>query len=97
MKKFLILVSIFVIFSFAQAKENAQAKEKWTGVDEAIIEKYATQQGRPPRSSLLNIEGDALLFTFILAGAIGGFILGYNWHRLFKTRIITNKNRMTTN
>jgi len=64
----------------------AQAKEKWPGMDQAVIEQYAAKQGRPPAKPLVRIEGDALLFAFILAGAVGGFILGYNWHKLFKSK-----------
>jgi len=56
---------------------------KWAGIDEAVIEKYATEQGRQAAEPLFNVEGDMLLFLFAVAGAVGGFIMGYQWHKVF--------------
>ena len=54
------------------------------GVDETVVEKFAEDAGRPPREPLINVgEGDMLLFCFLLAGAAGGFVLGYTWRSLF--------------
>ena len=61
----------------------ASAEEKWRGIDEAVIEKFAEERGRAAGAPLLNIEGDLLLFVFTLAGAAGGFVIGYYWHKLF--------------
>lgn len=61
----------------------AAAEEKWKGIDEAVIEKFAEERGRSAREPLLNLEGDLLLFVFTLAGAVGGFVIGYFWHKLF--------------
>jgi len=77
----LILVLLGALGGLAQAQEPA--KEKWTGIDEAVIEKYATDQGRAAAEPLFNVEGDMLLFLFTMAGAIGGFIIGYQWHKVF--------------
>lgn len=55
----------------------------WEGVDHAVIEKFAEEAGRPPRAPLINLSGDLLLFVFLLAGAVGGFVAGYYYRKLF--------------
>ncbi len=60
---------------------------RWEGVDTAVIEKVAIEAGRPPRDPYINTDqGDLLLFLFLLAGAIGGFIMGYAFRTLFPPR-----------
>ncbi len=54
---------------------------QWSGVDETVVKKFADEAGRPPVGSF--IRGDALLFFFLVAGAIGGFIAGYCFRGLF--------------
>lgn len=57
--------------------------EKWPGVDETVVEKYAKEQGRAAREPFINTDqGDLLLFVFLTAGAIGGFAAGYYWRKL---------------
>lgn len=81
MKRFLILLILsLTLVTVTHAEEE---KEKWAGIDEAVIEKYATEQGREAAEPLFNVEGDMLLFLFALAGALGGFVMGYQWHSLF--------------
>jgi len=59
----------------------------WPGVDEAVIEKVAEKAGRPAREPLINTDqGDLLLFVFLLAGIVGGFIGGYHFRALFPPR-----------
>ena len=56
----------------------------WSGVDETVIEKFAEQAGRTAREPLINTDqGDLLLFVFLLAGIVGGFIGGYSFRALF--------------
>ncbi len=63
----------------------------WSGVDETVIEKVAEQAGRKPSEPLINTEqGDLLLFVFLVAGMIGGFIGGYNFRILFPPRRRSN-------
>jgi len=58
--------------------------QKWTGVDVSIVGKYAEKYGHPPRDPYINTDqGDLLLFVFTAAGIIGGFIIGYNFRKLF--------------
>lgn len=60
------------------------AQGKWAGVDENVVEKVAEEHGRAARAPFINTDqGDLLLFVFLLAGTFGGFILGFNWHKLF--------------
>jgi hypothetical protein len=62
---------------------NAVAAATWSGVDETVIEKYAEAAGRPARKPLINTDqGDLLLFAFLVAGAIGGFVAGYAYRSL---------------
>lgn len=61
-----------------------EAAPKWPGVDEAVVEKYAKELGREARDPFINTDqGDLLLFLFALAGGIGGFVMGYYWHKVF--------------
>jgi hypothetical protein len=68
---------------FGVITAGASAEEKWKGVDDAVINKYASEQGREPKAPLFNTDqGDLLLFVFLLAGAVGGFAAGYYWKTL---------------
>jgi cobalt/nickel transport protein len=59
----------------------------WSGVDETVIEKFAEAAGRPTRAPFINTDqGDLLLFVFLIAGIVGGFIGGYSYRALFPPR-----------
>lgn len=65
----------------------ADKPEKWTGVDETVVEKIAKEHGREAREPLINTDkGDLLLFVFLTAGTIGGFAAGYFWRTLIDSR-----------
>jgi ABC-type cobalt transport system substrate-binding protein len=65
----------------------AFSAEKWTGVDESVIEKIAKEHGREAKEPLINTDkGDLLLFVFLLAGTIGGFAAGYYWRSLIEKK-----------
>ena len=50
-----------------------------------MVEKFAEEAGRPARDPYINLgEGDMLLFCFLTAGAVGGFVCGYYFRALFK-------------
>lgn len=74
----ILLTLCFLLFSIVKAEER---KEKWTGLDEAVIEKVAEEKGRMPKS-ILNLEGDTELFVFSLFSGLAGFIAGYYWRKL---------------
>jgi hypothetical protein len=64
---------------------GAFGADKWPGVDESVVEKYAREHGRESREPLINTDqGDLLLFVFLLAGALGGFAAGYYWRMLME-------------
>lgn len=85
MKLKTVLLSIMFIFLFL--KGDIMGKEKWSGVDEAVVEKYAKKYGVEPKEPLINTDqGDMLLFIFTLAGSVGGFVAGYNYRKIFKER-----------
>jgi hypothetical protein len=63
------------------------ASTTWEGVDKTVVEKTAAAAGHPAREPYINTDqGDLLLFLFLLAGAIGGFIVGYTFRTLFPPR-----------
>jgi cobalt/nickel transport protein len=66
----MVLVSLFI-------------PSQWEGVDTAIVQTRAQQMGGTVASPLINVTGDLQLFMFTIAGAIGGFIVGYSWRALF--------------
>jgi len=83
-------IILFLLAAFYILPPATYADEKWPGVDESVVEKYAGEHGREAREPLINTDqGDLLLFVFLLAGAVGGFIGGYNWRTLTEKR--TNK------
>ena len=62
-------------------------EKTWEGVDKTVVEKVAAEAGHPPREPYVNTDqGDLLLFLFLVAGAIGGFIAGYTFRTLFSPR-----------
>ena len=62
----------------------SQHPAKWAGVDETVVEKYAEEAGRPAWKPFINTDqGDLLLFFFLIAGAVGGFVGGYCFRELF--------------
>lgn len=59
---------------------------EWSGIDEAIIKKAAIDANCPASEPFINIKGDVLLLSFLLAGSFGGFIAGYYFRALFPKR-----------
>lgn len=73
-----------LIIGSAIACAWAAEQEKWPGVDEAVVKKFAKDAGREAREPF--IEGDMLLFAFLVAGAAGGFMGGYFFRSIFPPR-----------
>lgn len=62
----------------------ANAAAGWDGVDKMVVEKFAHEAGRPAHEPLINTDrGDLLLFVFLVAGAVGGFVAGYCFRAMF--------------
>lgn len=79
-----ILPLLFILVLFCAPSAAAEEHAKWSGVDETVVEKFARDLGRTPRAPFLDTDqGDLLLFLFTLAGAVGGFVMGYCWHKVF--------------
>ena len=79
------ILSILLIFlSLFIGSRFAFAQNKWGGVDENVVEKVAEEHGRAAWTPFINTDqGDLLLFVFLLAGTVGGFVLGYIWRKVF--------------
>jgi hypothetical protein len=85
-RKILIVGMVLVVINFC-LPVLAFCQEKWTGVDESVVEKYAKEHGRGKRKSFLDTDqGDMLLFVFLLAGVLGGFTAGYYWKVLISEK-----------
>jgi hypothetical protein len=83
MKKLLLYGSILVVIGVIVAILAVPGAE-WSGVDESVVNKFAKEAGRSPREPYINTaQGDLLLFCFLLAGTIGGFVAGYQYRGLF--------------
>jgi hypothetical protein len=81
--KRLLCLSVFLFMIMVSHGSPARAAEKWPGVDESVVEKYAKEHGRQAHEPLINTDqGDLLLFVFLLAGSVGGFAAGYYWRIL---------------
>jgi len=77
-----IFLFVLLIFTFS-LQPSAFSQDSWPGVDESVVEKYAKEHGREASKPLINTDqGDLLLFVFLAAGAMGGFIAGYSWRML---------------
>ncbi|WP_437623218.1 hypothetical protein [Sorangium sp. So ce1151] len=59
----------------------------WDGVDEAVVRRVAEDAGRHDTGPLFaGLEGDLLLFAFLWAGLLAGFVIGYYARVLFVER-----------
>ncbi len=84
-----ILFAVFLVFTIYLSLFTAvSASEKWPGVDESVIEKFAKEYGIESKEPLINTDqGDLLLFVFLIAGTVGGFTAGYYFRTLTEHRI----------
>ncbi len=90
----ILFISLLVVTIFSSI---VIAEDKWGGVDESVVEKYAEEHGRAARDPIINTDqGDLLLFVFLLAGAVGGFTAGYYWRMLTEERTKNQEQRIQT-
>ena len=82
--KFQVIFIIILLFTIHFSLFTVVcASDKWPGVDESVVEKYAKEYGREARKPFINTDqGDLLLFVFLVAGSVGGFAAGYYWRVL---------------
>ena len=79
-----IAVAVLAVLAMGIFLVTGDRNGRWEGVDKAVVEKYATAAGRPPRAPYIDTDqGDILLFVFLLAGTAGGFAGGYFFRELF--------------
>ena len=81
--RYVLITIVLWMLTFARPTAGAESPA-WSGVDETVVERFATEAGRPPRDPYINTDrGDLLLFMFLVAGAGGGFLAGYAFRSLF--------------
>ena len=79
-----VKILLILVLFLSLTPHFAFAQNKWSGVDENVVEKVAAEHGRAAWTPFINTDqGDLLLFVFLLAGVAGGFVLGFYWHKLF--------------
>ncbi len=82
-----LLFAFFLLCACSLLPGESAGAEKWQGVDESVVEKYAKEHGREARRPIIDTDqGDLLLFVFLAAGVIGGFAAGYYWRMLTEKR-----------
>jgi cobalt/nickel transport protein len=82
MKRWLLVLLTLLVLLPAPLRAQGE-KPQWPGVDKTVVEKFAKELGREPQKPFLDIQGDMLLFLFTLSGCVGGFVMGYFWHKVF--------------
>jgi len=50
---------------------------QWPGVDEAVIGRFVDESGQRSPPLFDWVRGDVLLFAFLMAGLLAGFVLGF--------------------
>ena len=84
MRKVIVLALLVLAFAAGCTFWLARMPVQWAGVDETVVGHVAEQAGRPARKPYINTDqGDLLLFFFLIAGAVGGFVGGYCFRELF--------------
>lgn len=82
-----VMVTVFVAAvsgTWAWLVRDLTAGEQWPGVDESVIGGFAERAGRGDAEPLFDwVQGDMLLFMFLCAGLLAGFLLGYFARVLF--------------
>ncbi len=86
-KKSACILLVFLLLSANSHFAFADGNTKWSGIDKTVVEKVAKEHGRPAWAPFINTDrGDLLLFVFLIAGVAGGFMMGYNFRKLFSKK-----------
>jgi cobalt/nickel transport system permease protein len=95
--RFWVKIALVCLLSSVFCLLPAFGSEKWPGVDETVVEKYAKEHGREARDPLVNTDqGDLLLFVFLIAGTAAGFAAGYYWRILMVEKAPARKEEQNT-
>jgi hypothetical protein len=77
-------VVVVVALVALRSRASGGPAPEWAGVDDSVIGRFVAEAGRPePRPLFPWLQGDLLLFAFLWAGLIAGFVLGYWGRALF--------------
>lgn len=71
------LATLSVCAAWALLISGHAATGEWPGVDESVIGRFVDEAGSRSPPLLDWVHGDALLFAFLVAGLLAGFVLGY--------------------
>ena len=87
MKKIITIAVAVLIAAAALYIVLKRYDHEWKGVDKSVVERFAREAGRPAKEPLINTDrGDLLLFFFLIAGTVGGFVGGYYFRELFPSK-----------
>jgi cobalt/nickel transport protein len=71
------LTTLAVCAAWAVLVGGHAASGQWPGVDEAVIGRFVTESGQRAAPLFDWVRGDLLLFAFLVAGLLAGFVLGF--------------------
>ncbi|HYQ41988.1 MAG TPA: hypothetical protein VER11_08470 [Polyangiaceae bacterium] len=71
------LTALSVCVAWAVLIHGRSATGQWPGVDEAVIGRFVDETGQRSPPLFDWVRGDVLLFAFLTAGLLSGFVLGF--------------------
>lgn len=71
------LATLSVCAAWAYLVSGRAATGEWAGVDEAVIGRFVDASGQRSPPLFEWVRGDVLLFAFLMAGLLAGFVLGF--------------------
>lgn len=71
------LVTILACGAWAFLVSGHAPSGEWLGVDEAVIGRFVDDAGQRSPPLFEWVRGDVLLFAFLVAGLLAGFVLGF--------------------
>lgn len=71
------LCTLTVCGAWAFLVRGQASTGQWPGVDEAVIGRFVAESGSRSAPLFEWIRGDVLLFAFLVAGLLAGFVLGF--------------------
>jgi hypothetical protein len=77
------LFATLALAPLTAAPAPAPRPERWSGVDEQVVERVASEGGHTRWRNFLDRSGDLPLFVFTLAGFASGFVIGYGYRAIF--------------
>ena len=72
-----LLGTLSVCGAWAYLVSGHASSGQWPGVDEAVVGRFVEDSGHRTAPLLDWVRGDLLLFAFLVAGLLAGFVLGF--------------------